>query len=482
MFQKIINLFHRQPKPIKPRTERNKSTSANDPVFELHVTFSGPKPPPVPKELLEKEYQKWKFITENEPIPIGSKNRWFNPNRRVNKDIKGLPRWMSPILPKTDFEDEEIRNQLLLGPENLRSVAVALRKRIRVKRKRKESIREELDFLYCLAVLDDLIEKCVFPQIEGVHGENIIQHFSKSDLERIVIDYGIIGYELLSLLNKTDKKWLSEEISIPQGHNSVADLFPEVLNNAISRHCWHELSEQNLSRAELGQGPKSIEEWLKNHLEQFLGYALEWKERIERSQEREAKESEVKIDVQESLRVFSGDFVIADLETTGLRSDSDAIIELGAIKIRNGFAEHERFSTLVFTDGEIPNEITQLTGITGSKLGKDGVKLSQALHDFQNFVGELPVFFHNAAFDRSFLQSAFKQIGLNFDMRIFDTLGLFRNTWPELPNHKLRDLCRQFSIKGGDKHRALADCDALAGLIKLAVEKNEANEINSEDS
>lgn len=482
MFQKIINLFRRQPKPIEPRSERNKSALANDPAFKVHVTFSGPKSPPVPKKLLEKEYQKWKFITENEPTPIDSKDRWFNPNRRVNKDIKGLPRWMSPILPKTDFEDEEIRNQLLSGPENLRSVAVAVRKRIRVKRKEKESIREELDFLYRLAVLDDLIKKFVFPQIEGVHGVNIIQHLAKSDLEGIVIDYGIIGYELLSLLNKTDKKWLSEEIGIPQEHNSVADLFPEVLNNAISRHCWYELSEQNLSRAELGQGPDSIEEWLKNHLEQYLGYALEYKERVERSQEREAKESEVKIDVQESLRVFSGDFVIADLETTGLRPDSDAIIELGAIKIRNGFAEYERFSTLVFSDSEIPNEITQLTGITDSKLGKDVAKLSQAIHDFQNFVGELPVFFHNAAFDRSFLQSAFKKIGLNFDMRIFDTLGLFRNTWPELPNHKLQGLCRRFSIQCGDKHRALSDCDALVQLIKLAVEKNEANKANAADS
>ena len=88
MLQKILSLFRGKQKRPELRPDRNVISSASDTVLEFSVTYSGPKSPTVPKDLLEEEYQKWRFVTESEPSPIDSKDSWFNPNRKINRNIK----------------------------------------------------------------------------------------------------------------------------------------------------------------------------------------------------------------------------------------------------------------------------------------------------------------------------------------------------------------------------------------------------------
>jgi DNA polymerase III epsilon subunit-like protein len=75
----------------------------------------------------------------------------------------------------------------------------------------------------------------------------------------------------------------------------------------------------------------------------------------------------------------------------------------------------------------------------------------------------------NAGFDQAFLERAFEKLGQTYDLRVCDTLELFRRTWPESPKHGLRDLCRNLSIECAASHRALDDCSALLELIKRAA-------------
>jgi DNA polymerase III subunit epsilon len=444
--------------------------------FNIQVTFSGPESPPVPKEMVEREYEQFKFITTREISPLGIDDIWFVRDSPV--DSKGLPVWMPPLLPSTDFDDPEIRNHLKCEPNGLIGVAVSVRKRIRAKQKANETYNEELDFLYRLAILDDLVSKCA---LLGLYDYIAMRSLSRSEMAQIQVDYRTIGFDSLRLLNVTDKKLLTEEYGTPQFHASVADLYPEIIRNALSRHFWSELNNRNSSKKALGIELFTIESLIKHHIEMHLGYQLEYQQRMERKKSKEPK-YKVNSSLVQLRKALSGDFVVADLETTGLDRASDAIIEMAAIKIKNRFAECERFSTLVSSDRKLSAYISQLTGITDDLLRTDGVELSKAVNDFHSFVGDLPLFFHNAAFDQAFLQRAFQKAGKTHDMPAFDTLALFRKTWPELPNHKLQSLCEKFSVKRADSHRALSDCDALVELIKLAVEEHKAKRNNKAKS
>lgn len=450
---------------LNPIIDKN---ATNDLGFGIRITFSGPQPLPVPKEMLEAAYEEFKFIAESEPSPLTADNIWFVRDGPV--DSNGLPVWMSPLLPSIDFGDADIRRQFGCEPNGLAAAAIAVRKRIRAKRKAKETYHEELDFLYRLAVLDDLVSKCVLP---GLQDYIAMRSLPRSDLAQITVDYNTIGYDSLSLLGVTDKKWLNEERGAPKTHASVADLYPAIIKNALSRHFWSELNRSNSSAIKLGREPVTIEHWLKHHLEFHLGYQLEYMQRMERQAREEAetaaRASQIESDPDEVLKVLAGEFVVADLETTGFSPQNDAIIELGAIKVKNSFADCERFSTLVSSNVSLPDQIKRLTGITDQDLKTNGVSLSKAIADFGSFVGDLPVLFHNAGFDRKFLESAFNKLGQAYNLRVYDTLELFRRTWPEQPKHKLQHLCEQFSIYSSVSHRALADSEALLDLIKLAI-------------
>ena len=450
-----------------------KKTDVNEQRLKIEISYPGRSSPPVPEDLLDKEYDKWKFITEHRPKINDGNDIWFDPLKKINKNAKRLPKWMEPILPKTDFDNDLLRKQLLLGPNNFNSIAIAVRKIIRAKRKEKKGYRRELDFLYRVAILNDLLKECVFPKMKGVGGANIVKNISKKGLENAVISYEKIGYETLTLLNKTDKKWLAESMGTPKNHRAVSDIFSEIINETISRHCWEHFEKNNELRSKLGTQPSSIQEDLKNYLRQYLGYSLEYQCEMEKDQARKTEWVRAKnhVEIKDYIEMFKDNFVVADLETIGLNPNDDAIIELAAIKVTENFSNYEKFTTLVVYDHKIPEKIVRLTGINDSMLHKRGVNISSAIYDFNKFVSGLPVFCHNASFDKSFLDCAYSDVGINNNIRFFDTLTLFRYTWPELPNHKLQTLCKLLSVDVGNKHRALSDCESVIQLIKLMVKK-----------
>ena len=96
--------------------------------------------------------------------------------------------------------------------------------------------------------------------------------------------------------------------------------------------------------------------------------------------------------------------VTLDIETTGLDSRKDAIIEVGAVRFNASRIEAE-FSTLINPNRLIPPEITQLTGITNQMVQK-APPLSAILHELEDFVGDCPVVGHNVQFDLGFIFQA----------------------------------------------------------------------------
>ncbi|MFY2024979.1 PolC-type DNA polymerase III [Achromobacter dolens] len=177
--------------------------------------------------------------------------------------------------------------------------------------------------------------------------------------------------------------------------------------------------------------------------------------------------------VSAALNALRGPFVVADLETTGLSTASCEILEFAAVRVGEGGAAEQEYAQVVRTRASVPPFITRLTGITQSEVDRQGVPVAQAFAAFLAFVGDLPVFFHNASFDRRFLDAAALQTGLPFANATHCALVLARRAWPELPSHKLDVLARHVGASE-PTHRALADVRttvavALAASSRLAA-------------
>ena len=119
-------------------------------------------------------------------------------------------------------------------------------------------------------------------------------------------------------------------------------------------------------------------------------------------------------------------YVVFDLETTGLYPNSgDTIIEIGAVKIKDGVII-DRYDELIYPEKSLSEEIIKITGITNEML--NGKRLEkECVIDFLNWVGDLPMVAHNAKFDISFIENAIDRYNLDkLSNVVLDTLGISR--------------------------------------------------------
>ena len=157
-----------------------------------------------------------------------------------------------------------------------------------------------------------------------------------------------------------------------------------------------------------------------------------------------------------SLLEFPEDYVVVDLETTGLRPDIDEIIEIGAVRVQ-GQKVTESFNTLVYPVNGIDSFITQLTGITPDMV-EDSPRISNALSQLIRFVGDSIVVGHNVNFDINFLyDKCVECFGYGFSNDFIDTMRISRKLFPEYRHHRLCDLEKRFNLHNGQAHRALSD-------------------------
>jgi DNA polymerase-3 subunit epsilon len=164
-------------------------------------------------------------------------------------------------------------------------------------------------------------------------------------------------------------------------------------------------------------------------------------------------------------------FCVLDLETTGGSYATDAITEIGAVKLRGGECLG-RFETLVNPGVPIPPLITVLTGITEAMV-LPAPMISEALPSFLEFLGDAVIVGHNVRFDISFLDAACEAHGApRLANRRTDTLGLARRlVRDEVPNLKLSTLARHLRVPTEPVHRAMADAQATAEVFHTLLER-----------
>lgn len=152
------------------------------------------------------------------------------------------------------------------------------------------------------------------------------------------------------------------------------------------------------------------------------------------------------------------DYTIFDLETTGISTQADAIIEISAVKVRNHRIVDE-FTTLVNPERPIPAVATAVNGITDDMVA-EAPHLTEAIENFLAFIGEDVLVGHNIhAFDTNFVyDAAWQTLGVEVRNDYIDTLFMARKCLPKLYHHKLTDLAEYFGFTTEGAHRALFDC------------------------
>ncbi len=166
---------------------------------------------------------------------------------------------------------------------------------------------------------------------------------------------------------------------------------------------------------------------------------------------------------------FVDEAVVFDIETTGLSAVHNKIIEIGAVKIKDGEIL-ERFDEFVDPEMPIPAEITELTSIT-DEMVKDADKIDVVLRRFLDFVGNNVLIAHNANFDTGFIRVAAEACGYKFENPYLDTVSLSRFLNTDLKSHKLDGLQRYFGLEEFHHHRASDDAEVLAQIFFRMTEK-----------
>ena len=169
-------------------------------------------------------------------------------------------------------------------------------------------------------------------------------------------------------------------------------------------------------------------------------------------------------------KIDEEEFVVFDIETTGLNSHTNEIIEIGAVKIKAGRIV-DRYSQLINPGRPIPYHITEITSITDEQVANEP-KIDEVIGKFVDFVGDAVLVAHNAPFDMGFIKRDVKKY-LNIDLQssVIDTLQMARDLFPDLKKYGLGDLNKTLGLALEKHHRAVDDSQATANMFIIFLDK-----------
>ncbi|MDO4546466.1 MAG: PolC-type DNA polymerase III, partial [Clostridia bacterium] len=182
------------------------------------------------------------------------------------------------------------------------------------------------------------------------------------------------------------------------------------------------------------------------------------------------------VDRADSRSLADATFVVFDVETTGLNSNSDVIMEIGAVKYQGG-REVDEFSQLINPRRPIPQKVIELTGINDAMV-MNMPDISQVIKSFHDFCEGSVMCAHNASFDWGFITKAFSQSGLDYPHPLIDTLAMSRCVLKGQKSHRLGAVCKTLGVSLKDAHRAVHDARATAKAMMIMLGKIEAETLS----
>ncbi len=164
-----------------------------------------------------------------------------------------------------------------------------------------------------------------------------------------------------------------------------------------------------------------------------------------------------------TARALEGSLVFVDIETNGLNHLRGRVIEVAAIRVEAGKVV-QTFQSLIDPEADVPDYITNLTGITTNDL-KGAPTFGQVADELYTVLEGALFVAHNVRFDYSFLKQEFGRLELAFLPRQLCTVKLSRALYPLEKGHKLQDLIQRHGFSFAARHRAYDDAAVLQQFI-----------------
>lgn len=171
------------------------------------------------------------------------------------------------------------------------------------------------------------------------------------------------------------------------------------------------------------------------------------------------------------LSILPEQFIVLDLETTGLDPVKHEIIEIGAVKVNRDSNNHTTFQSLIKPSKKVPKKITEITGITQEMVEAEGEEIGSVLKEFTDFIGDLRLVTFNAEFDIGFLNEAAKSHDIVLKNPVSCALKMARRAWPGLKSYRLAYLANIGGLNSKGNHRALKDCELAITVYTAAASK-----------
>lgn len=158
-----------------------------------------------------------------------------------------------------------------------------------------------------------------------------------------------------------------------------------------------------------------------------------------------------------------GTIVLLDVETTGLDTGSDEVIEIAALRYEGG-QEVARLRRLLRPTRPV-GASRAIHGYTDEDLEREGIEQKAAFLELVDFLGSAHVVGHNVRFDLSILRSHADRIGVPWPILDFDdTLDLARR-FVEAKRHDLASLAEFLNLDSRPSHHAADDVATTASLL-----------------
>ena len=175
---------------------------------------------------------------------------------------------------------------------------------------------------------------------------------------------------------------------------------------------------------------------------------------------------------------LSDEFIVFDIETTGLSNATERITEIGAVRMKNGEVV-DSFDIFVNPEKPIPPKIVELTGITDAMVA-DAPKEAEGLRQFYEFCGDCRLLVaHNAPFDTGFIRAAARRCGMPYEFTAIDTVPLCRALYPGQKNYKLDTVAEFLKLPPFNHHRACDDAKVLADIFAHAIKDMQTMQIDT---
>ena len=163
-------------------------------------------------------------------------------------------------------------------------------------------------------------------------------------------------------------------------------------------------------------------------------------------------------------------YTVFDLETTGFSVNYERIMEIGAVKIKNGINQGE-FQELINPEKNIPSSVVALTGITNKDVERARTR-EEVLKDFAKFIEGTILVAHNAEFDISHLINNLDELGIEHeDYPVIDTLILGKVLYPGRKRYGLDALAKFLNVTLENHHRAVNDAKTTSEIFLHMLEE-----------